>query len=212
MSEIRPLRTLDVAILSDAPHSYIPHVTEPATNALPPAMIRVATNADVLAMANVHIVSWRESYPGMLPDPMLARLSIADEAIRWQRILDRPVAQGGSVAFVADQQGSIVGYGSCGEQRTGLLRDHGFTAEIGELYVLRSAQRQGAGSGLMKAMAATLIDRGHRTMSLWVLEENSPARRFYECLGGMPIAEKREGLVEVAYGWTDLRLLSEPAD
>jgi GNAT superfamily N-acetyltransferase len=175
-------------------------------------MIRVATNADVLAMAKVHIVSWRESYRGMLPDPMLARLSIAGEAIRWQRMLDRPRAGAGSVAFVADQQGSIVGYGSCGEQRTELLRDHGFTAEIGELYVVRSAQRQGAGSGLMKAMAAALIDRGHRAMSLWVLKENAPARGFYECLGGTPIAEKREGLVEVAYGWPDLQRLSGRAD
>lgn len=189
---------------------YIPHVTEPATHA-PPATIRVATNADVLPMAKVQIISWRESYPGMLPDPMLARLSIADEAIRWQRMLDRPRERAGYVAFVADQQGSIVGYGSCGEQRTELLRDHGFTAEIGELYVLRSAQRQGAGSGLMKAMAAALIDRGHRAMSLWVLEENGTARRFYERLGGTPIAEKRGGLVEVAYGWSDLRRLSERA-
>lgn len=163
-------------------------------------------------MAKVHIVSWRESYPGMLPDPMLVRLSIADEAIRRQRMLDRPRARAGSIAFVADLQGSIVGYGSCGEQRTDLLRDRGFTAEIGELYVLHSAQRRGAGSDLMKDMAATLIDRGHRAMSLWVLKDNMPARRFYECLGGTPIAEKREGLVEVAYAWPDLRRISERPD
>jgi hypothetical protein len=49
-------------------------------------------------------------------------------------------------------------------------------------------------------------------MSLWVLEDNGPARRFYERLGGTPIAEKRGGLVEVAYGWSDLRRLSERAD
>jgi len=212
MSTFHPFQTLALRILSGAPASYIPHVTEPATHPPSPAMIRVATNADVLEMAKVHIASWRESYPGILPDSMLARLSIADEAIRWQRILDHPCARGASVAFVASQHGSIVGYGSCGEQRTELLRDHGFTAEIGELYVLRSAQRQGAGSGLMKAMAAALIDRGHRAMSLWVLEQNRPARRFYECLGGTPIAEKRGALVEVAFGWPDLRRLWERAD
>ena len=155
-------------------------------------------------MAKVHIVSWRETYPGMLPDPMLARMSIADEAIRWQRTMDRPRAWGGAISFVAEQEGVVVGYGSCGEQRTRLLRDHGFTGEIAELYVLRSAQRQGAGSGLMTAMAGALIERGHRGLSLWVLKENKAARAFYERLGGTLIAEKRTGLVEVAYGWNDV--------
>ena len=172
-----------------------------------PTTIRPATDADVLAMAKVHIVSWRETYPGLLPEPMLAGLSIADQAIRWQRMLDRPRAWGGAIAFVADQDSSVVGYGSCGEQRTRALHDHGFTGEIGELYVLRNAQRQGAGSGLMKAMAGALFERGHRAMSLWVLEQNGPGRRFYERLGGTPVAEKRAGLAEVAYGWRDLRQL-----
>ncbi len=158
-------------------------------------------------MAKVHIVSWRETYPGMLPEPMLARMSISDEAIRWQRMLDRPRAWGGTIAFVAEQAAQLVGYGSCGEQRTQPLRGRGFTGEIGELYVLRSAQRQGAGSGLLKAMAGALFERGHRGMSLWVLEQNAAARLFYERLGGTPVAEKRSGLIEVAYGWSDLRQL-----
>lgn len=158
-------------------------------------------------MAKVHIGSWRETYPGLLPEAMLARLSIANEAIRWQRMLERPGAWGGAIAFIADQDGLVVGYGSCGEQRAQLLRDRGLTGEIAELYVLRSAQRQGAGSGLMKAMAAVLLERGHLGVSLWVLAQNGPARRFYERLGGVPIAEKRDGLNEVAYGWSDLRRL-----
>ena len=161
----------------------------------------------MLAMAKVHIVSWRETYPGLLPEPMLARMSIAHEAIRWQRMLDRPRAWGGSIAFVAEQERSLVGYGSCGEQRIELLRECGFTGEISELYVLQSAQGQGAGSGLMRAMARALLERGHRGMSLWVLERNAPARRFYERLGGTPVAAKRAGLTEVAYGWSDLRRL-----
>jgi GNAT superfamily N-acetyltransferase len=152
-------------------------------------------------MARVHILSWRETYPGLLPDPMLAGLSIAHEAIRWQRVLGR------TLAFVAEQQGSVVGYGSCGTQRTDLLYDRGYTGEIGELYVLRRAQGQGAGSGLMKTMAGALLDRGHQAMSLWVLERNRAARLFYERLGGSLIAEKHTSLAEVAYGWSDLRTL-----
>lgn len=158
-------------------------------------------------MAKVHIDSWRETYPGLLPDQLLARLSVAGEAIRWQRMLDRPRALGETVAFVADQQGAIVGYGSCGEQRTQVLHNRGFTGEIAELYVLSCAQRQGAGTGLMNAMGGVLLTRGHRAVSLWVLDKNRVARRFYESLGGTPIAEKGASVVEVAYGWPDLRRL-----
>jgi GNAT superfamily N-acetyltransferase len=175
----------------------------------PQPTIRPATDADVLAMAKVHIASWRETYPGMLPEPMLADMSVAGEAIRWQRMLDHPRRWGGSIVFVAEQDGAVVGYGSCGEQRTDALHDRGFTGEVGELYVLRTAQRQGAGSGLMKAMAAALFEGGHRGMSLWVLARNSAARGFYERLGGVLIAEKRAGLVEVAFGWSDLEWLSK---
>jgi ribosomal protein S18 acetylase RimI-like enzyme len=166
----------------------------------------MASDADVLPMAKVHILSWRETYPGMLPDRMLEHMSVAAEAIRWQRMLDHPRA--GGIAFVAEQYGAIVGYGSCGEQRTSLLHGRGFTGEVGELYVLRSAQRQGAGSGLMRAMADALLERRHRAMSLWVLEQNQAARRFYEGLGGTLIARKRAELAEVAYGWSDLRRLA----
>lgn len=162
-------------------------------------------------MAEVHIKSWRETYPGLLPDPMLARLSIAQQAIRWQRMLDHPRAGGGAIAFVAAEQDTIVGYGSCGEQRTELLYEQGFTAEVGELYVLRCAQGRGVGSSLMKAMAAALLERGHHAMSLWVLEKNTPARGFYERLGGTRIAEKRRGLAEVAYGWANLQQLANEA-
>ena len=182
-------------------------MSEPAKLTPPGLAIRPATDADVLPMARVHIVSWRETYPGLLPQPMLQRLSISNEAIRRQRMLDRPRVSGASFAFVAEQQGSIVGYGSCNEQRTQVLHHRGFTGEVSELYVLRAAQGLGGGSGLMGAMASALLDRGHEAISLWVLEQNGPARRFYQRIGGRLIAEKPSNFVEVAYGWRDLRTL-----
>ena len=154
-------------------------MSQPAKLTRPRLTIRRATDADVLPMARVHIISWRETYPGLLPEPMLARLSVSNEAIRRQRMLDRPRTWGATLAFVADQQGSVVGYGTCNEQRSTILHRRGFTCEVSELYVLKHAQGLGGGSGLMRAMASALLDLGHVAMSLWVLEQNEPARHFY---------------------------------
>jgi len=64
----------------------------------------------------------------------------------------------------------------------------------------------------MGAMAQQLRDAGHLTMSLWVAEDNIPARRFYAALGGQIVARRNAKraswfIAEVAYGWTDLARL-----
>jgi len=181
--------------------SYLVRVNEPAESMSPSPIVRAATNDDVLALAQVHIASWRETYAGLLPEPMLTRLSISGAAIRRQRMLDHPRAHGRALIFVAEHQGEVIGYGSCNDQRAGLLHARGFTGEVSELYVLSKAQRQGAGTQLMAAMARALVERGHRGYSLWVVEQNAAARQFYERLRGILIAERRDGVSEVAYGW-----------
>ena len=63
-------------------------------------------------------------------------------------------------------------------------------------------------------MASDLSKRGFTAASLWVLRDNTPARRFYERYGGQVVAEREEArpdgaLSEVAYGWTQLSELTE---
>ena len=54
-----------------------------------------------------------------------------------------------------------------------------------------SAQRQGVGRALMSAVARDLLARGHASATLWVLEGNGSARRFYEALGGRQSRDAR---------------------
>ena len=54
--------------------------------------------------------------------------------------------------------------------------------------------------------------QGFKSLLIWVLKENEPARRFYEALGGINVAEKDveiggASLTEVAYGWADIQSL-----
>lgn len=165
---------------------------------------RLATVADVDLLGRVHVQAWREAYAGLIPDEVLAGLDAGCRAAMWHGIIT-----GGRSVQLAEQDGVIVGFGSAGPQRDASLP---FSAEIGALYVLKAAQRRGMGRRLMAMMARDLLDRGHTSASLWVLAANTPARRFYEALGGRAVVqreEERDGFVSVgvAYGWDDLTRL-----
>lgn len=171
--------------------------------------IRAATPGDAAAIAKVQVASWHETYAGLIPDAMLAALSVDERTTRWARILGAASDPLGSSVFVAERAGEVVGFASCGPQRDEALRARGFPGEISAIYVLQGAQNAGTGRRLMRAAARSLHDRGCHAASLWVLRDNQPARSFYERLGGAVIGEKedhRDGatLVELAYGWRDL--------
>jgi len=165
---------------------------------------RRATPADAEAIGAMHVQAWREAYAGLMADDVLAGLDPMQRAAMWHGI----IAEGGAV-WLAEQDGAVVGFGSCGRQRDESLP---FAGEIGALYVLRRAQRRGIGRRLMAAMAGDLLAQGWSSASLWVLEDNAPARRFYEALGGRCVArreQERLGVrhIGIAYGWEDVTAL-----
>ena len=175
--------------------------------------LREATRIDAAALGALHVASWHETYTGLIPDEMLAGLSVESRTAMWSEVLGDPATFGGAAVVVAEDGNRIVGFGSCGRQRDEALAEAGFGGEIGALYVFRSHQRRGAGRAIMAAMAHFLSGRGHEAASLWVLRENIAARTFYESLGGEIVGEKRDEqpeatLIEMAYGWRDLSRLA----
>jgi ribosomal protein S18 acetylase RimI-like enzyme len=61
----------------------------------------------------------------------------------------------------------------------------------------------------MRTAAREFARRGHTSMLLWVLNDNLPARKFYEALGGKILREKPisigdQTLPEISYGWDNL--------
>jgi phosphoribosylanthranilate isomerase len=166
--------------------------------------LRRATPGDADALGLVHVAAWREAYTGLVPDEILAGLDPQQRAAMWREAIAH-----GATIHLAEQNGAIVGFGSGGEQRDPSLP---FSGEIRALYVLTRAQRHGVGRRLMAAMAHDLLAQGHVSGSLWVIEQNAPARRFYEALGGREIARREQqrdgfGAIGVAYGWENLAVL-----
>lgn len=179
------------------------------------AAIRRARASDAPAIATVHVAAWHETYRGQIPESMLRALSVHDRTERWRRILTMPDPAMETAAFVALCDGrTVVGFGSCGRQRTPAHLADGLEGEISALYVLQAHHRRGLGRQLMAEMARDLTARGLRGAGLWVLRDNLPARRFYETLGARVVGQRIESrapghdLHEVAYGWHDLRILA----
>jgi ribosomal protein S18 acetylase RimI-like enzyme len=174
------------------------------------AQIRIATPDDAPALGAMHVASWRETYAGLLPDKMLAALSVEARAGMWAKIMQEPATERSTAIYLAEYQGTIIGFGSCGAQRTEGLKDKGYNGEFSAIYVLREFQKRKIGARLLRAMSSDLQRRGFNSTALWVLRGNLRARHFYEHFGGKVIAERedvRDGavLIELAYGWPDLK-------
>jgi ribosomal protein S18 acetylase RimI-like enzyme len=170
-----------------------------------------------MAIAVVHVVVSREIYTNLLPASRLGAFTVKSRTEQWHRIIGSGTREGAAVFVAKDDGAAVVGFGCCSRQRSKELLTNGFSGEFQSIYILRSAQRCGLGRRLMSAMATDLARRSISGGSCWVLRENNPARRFYEALGGQPIAERAEradrpndwtGIVEVGYGWLDLSTLA----
>jgi ribosomal protein S18 acetylase RimI-like enzyme len=139
----------------------------------------------------------------------LERMSAAVHARRFRR--DLMAAQKGQVTLIAEGAEGAVGYAAGALLGNG--QDRGADAEVFTLYVLREAQRAGVGRALLKSTARVLRAEGAKSLMLFVLTRNEPARRFYERLGGEAYAEVATqgwglGLTETAYRWTDIGALT----
>ncbi|HEY2532480.1 MAG TPA: GNAT family N-acetyltransferase [Xanthobacteraceae bacterium] len=161
----------------------------------------------------MHVAAWHETYRGIVPDAMLASLSVERRAESWQRILGDPAKANDTMVTLAELGGEFVGFGACGAQRTDDLVADGYDGEIGSIYVLNAYQRRGVGKQLTYAMTQALLRRGYHGVALWVLRGNVRARGFYDWCQGRVVATREDVrgdtiLVEDAYAWPDLQSLN----
>ena len=167
--------------------------------------IRRATLDDAAAIADVHVASWRTTYPGIVDQAYIDGLSAAERAIAWARRLSpgHESAPGIFVATTRDQK--IIGFISGGVIREPIL---GFDAEIYAIYLLESVQRAGVGRRLMREWAGVATDRDLHAAIVRVLARN-PACQFYERLGAELLRETElviggKSYPERWYGWRNL--------
>jgi RimJ/RimL family protein N-acetyltransferase len=179
--------------------------------------IRAAVPQDAPALARVIVDSSRAAHQGQVPDEVLTRVPLteayAESERNWLRTLHEIAADPQPhecIAVAEDEQGAVVGLAMGGPARGTVAEG---TGEVYVLYVLPEYHGRGLGRSLVQAVAHDLAHHGMRALRIACLAANTPARRFYERIGGRVIAERLfedNGflLPEVVYGWDDLRLVA----
>jgi ribosomal protein S18 acetylase RimI-like enzyme len=141
-------------------------------------LIRAAQPADAAAVAHIHVESWKVAYRGIMPDEVIARTDLAYRTRFWaDRIATRewPVC-------VIEEGGELVAF--CQMVPSPDPDDDPKTVgHITSIHALPHLRGRGYGRALLDHAFAEFRRRGFREVTLWVLEENASARRFYERLG-----------------------------
>lgn len=165
-------------------------------------MIRAARIEDADGIAAVHVRSWQMAYVGLVPQDYLDTLSVDQRRAAWERILAE-TAGPRSGTLVAEDDDIVIGFVHLCPTRDADHDSH-TVGEIASIYVLAEAWGTGTGRALMAAALDRLTHAGFARATLWVLDTNHRARRFYETgpwqldgatkrddLRGFPLSEVR---------------------
>lgn len=143
------------------------------------SLVRSARLEDAAALAEVSVAAWRKAYRGHMPDDFLDVLSISERTAGWTRRLSRPEA--GHVLLV-ELDGRVAGFCVFGPSRD----DDSEGQRISEIIALNihpEHWHSGLGTLLCRRVLQEMWSEGSTAVTLWTLEGNIRARRFYEGLG-----------------------------
>jgi GNAT superfamily N-acetyltransferase len=173
-------------------------------------VIRSASAADAAQISAVMRDSWLAAYDGIIAPALIDQATAHDGGARirqsfrlrpWQRM-------------IAATEDGIVGYASFGPERDVLEEpwpypltpagSDGQVAELYALYVHPTWWSTGTGRALMDHVLAGVCVAGYAWITLWVLEANARARRFYARAGFAPdgarhVLDDLGGVTEIRY-------------
>ena len=157
--------------------------------------LRTAGPGDAAAIAALHLASQRAAYQGIVPPELIEHPDLAERTRDWEQTL----AAGAGPTLLLEAGGQLLGFCYVRPTPDDDL-DPRTIAEISNLHVTPQRRGHGHGSALFAAARRWATGTFH-DLTLWVLEENRPARRFYEKLGMAPDGAAR------TYHGSDVRVV-----
>jgi GNAT superfamily N-acetyltransferase len=145
--------------------------------------VRRARPDDAALIAEVHVLGWQGGYRGLMPQCYLDGLQ-ADGARteRWTHALESVDWSRGGVFVAERDDGQVAGFASFGPTRD-QDDDPARVAEVYAIYLAPVVWGQGFGRALMSAALEHLTGAAYGEATLWVLDTNVRARRFYAAAG-----------------------------
>ncbi len=140
-------------------------------------VIRPAEVSDAGKIGLIHVRSWQSAYRGKMPQDHLDGLDPAERAGQWRRTLET-IDRSRADILVAESDAGVVGFAGYGPSRD-TDADPGHTGQLAVIYLLPETWGTGTGRELMAAAVAGLAALGYADATLWVLDSNERARRFY---------------------------------
>ena len=161
--------------------------------------LRVAHEADIPGLAELHVQTFNETHRGGRPTGPSYEL----RERQWRERFD--LRDGSWFCYVIeDDDGKLVGFAK-GAPHDGDSPE--YEGELSMIYVLQRVHRQGLGRRLLCAVAGRLVDEGVTSMLLFG-EATNPSNGFYESFGAERLYSEK-GEFHGGYGWRDLRMLVE---
>lgn len=170
------------------------------------------TDTDIPAVANIHLLSQRESEKGIIMDADLDRYDDAHFQNKWREWSQDPDIT--TMVYKGDN-GDILGFISYGRVKTRPPQDRSvapkYGAEIYAVYVSPDHWRKGIARALMQYAMRDLSHRKINSLLLWVLKKNKRACALYESFKGERIAKQRVDIgenswaEESCFAWRDVR-------
>jgi GNAT superfamily N-acetyltransferase len=187
-------------------------------------VIRSASAADAVQVAAVQRASWLAAYRDLIAQEIIDSVTAPDGGARvrqtfqtrpWQQmIIAVAPGAGPAAAAQAPSAARVVGYASFGPETevqgapwphpVSAAGKEGRVAELYALYVHPDWWSTGTGRALMDRVLAVTGGAGYPCITLWVLQGNARARRFYERAGFAPdgastVLHGLGGVTEVRY-------------
>jgi GNAT superfamily N-acetyltransferase len=157
------------------------------------ARVRLAAPDDAPTIADIHVRSWRTTYRGLVPDPILDGLSIERRTSGWRGAIERQageLAQAPATAlertWVVETAVGVVGFAGSGPGRAESAPPLAGSGEVYAIYLAPGSLGQGYGRTLFEHAVSDLHARAFDPIVVWVFEANATARRFYETAGFRP--------------------------
>lgn len=150
-------------------------------------VVREPTEQDAHGIAQVLVESWLAAYAGLLPDELLAGMSVTDRQQQLERAFAAPTPPG-AVRLVGEQHGAIIGFANAGmvpliDGAVDAPAEPRRAAELAVLYVAPTHWRQGVGRKLLRRVMRRLAVEDCTDVSAWVVDGNESAFAFFESQG-----------------------------